>query len=105
MVHRAPDDPSVRPSVAAVRCRTRARASPGGVRQARQDAVKSLPRPSRACRRSAEAMTIRALTVEPGLAGSAALDDIADPEPAPDELLVDARLVGVCGTDREILGG
>lgn len=46
---------------------------------------------------------MRALTVRPGVAGSGALSDL--PEPAPDEgsVLVAARAVGVCGTDREIL--
>jgi threonine dehydrogenase-like Zn-dependent dehydrogenase len=46
---------------------------------------------------------MRAITVQPGLAESARLDDI--PEPGPDDrtLLVRALALGVCGTDREIV--
>jgi threonine dehydrogenase-like Zn-dependent dehydrogenase len=48
---------------------------------------------------------MRALTVRPGVAGSGALSEL--PEPSSDEgsVLVAARVVGVCGTDREILAG
>jgi threonine dehydrogenase-like Zn-dependent dehydrogenase len=48
---------------------------------------------------------LRAVTVIPGSAGSARLDDVSEP---PDELgsvLVEALAVGVCGTDVEIAGG
>lgn len=48
---------------------------------------------------------VRALTVEPGTAGSARLDQRAAPEPGPHDVLVGAELVGVCGTDREIVSG
>jgi threonine dehydrogenase-like Zn-dependent dehydrogenase len=48
---------------------------------------------------------VRALTVIPLKAGSAAVVDMPDPEPGPGELLVDGIAVGVCGTDREIVGG
>ena len=41
----------------------------------------------------------------PGEAGSARLDDVADPAPRPDALLVEGVAVGVCGTDREIVAG
>jgi glucose 1-dehydrogenase len=46
-----------------------------------------------------------ALTVQPGLANSARLDEVPDPAPGPGELLVDALALGVCGTDREIISG
>jgi threonine dehydrogenase-like Zn-dependent dehydrogenase len=48
---------------------------------------------------------VRALTVIPLQAGSAAVTDMPDPEPGPDELLVDGIALGVCGTDREIADG
>jgi threonine dehydrogenase-like Zn-dependent dehydrogenase len=48
---------------------------------------------------------VRALTVVPLQAGSAAVIDVPDPEPAPGELLVDGIALGVCGTDREIMAG
>jgi threonine dehydrogenase-like Zn-dependent dehydrogenase len=51
-------------------------------------------------------MTIRALTVQPGRPGSAAVEQLEEPVPAvPRELLVETMLVGVCGTDREIVAG
>jgi glucose 1-dehydrogenase len=48
---------------------------------------------------------MRAITVVPGQAGSARLDDV--PEPAADAgaVLVDAIALGICGTDAEIVGG
>ncbi len=50
-------------------------------------------------------MTVRALTVVPGQARSARLDDL--PEPLADErvLEVETLLVGLCGTDAEIVAG
>jgi threonine dehydrogenase-like Zn-dependent dehydrogenase len=48
---------------------------------------------------------VRALTVIPLQAGSAAVTDMPEPEPGPGELLVDGIALGVCGTDREIIGG
>lgn len=48
---------------------------------------------------------MRALTVLPRQAGSAAVIDMPDPEPGPGELLVDGLALGVCGTDREIVAG
>ena len=48
---------------------------------------------------------MRAITVIPGQAGSARLDEV--PEPAEEEgaVLVDAIALGICGTDGEIAGG
>lgn len=48
---------------------------------------------------------MKAITVEPGIAGSARLDDIAEPNRRPDDVLVETLAIGVCGTDREILEG
>ncbi|HEX2064761.1 MAG TPA: glucose 1-dehydrogenase [Acidimicrobiales bacterium] len=48
---------------------------------------------------------MRALTLAPGVAGSAHLDIVPDPQPGEEELLVEGLAVGVCGTDREIVDG
>ena len=48
---------------------------------------------------------MRALTVIPLQAGSAAVVDMPEPDPGPGELLVDGIALGVCGTDREIIDG
>jgi threonine dehydrogenase-like Zn-dependent dehydrogenase len=48
---------------------------------------------------------MRALTVIPLQAGSAAVTDVPDPEPGPGDLLVDGVALGICGTDREIVDG
>ena len=48
---------------------------------------------------------MRALTVIPLQAGSAAVVDMPEPEPGPGDLLVDGVALGVCGTDREIIDG
>jgi len=43
--------------------------------------------------------------VQPGHAGSLAVEDVPDPQPGVGDLLVDGLAVGVCGTDKEIAGG
>jgi threonine dehydrogenase-like Zn-dependent dehydrogenase len=48
---------------------------------------------------------VKAVTVVPRQAGSAALTDEPEPEPAEGELLVEAVAVGVDGTDQEIVDG
>jgi threonine dehydrogenase-like Zn-dependent dehydrogenase len=48
---------------------------------------------------------MRALTVVPGQGGSARVDDVPEPSLADGDILVEALAVGVCGTDREIVGG
>ncbi len=48
---------------------------------------------------------MRALTVKPLTADSVRVEDVPDPVPGDDELLVDGLAVGVCGTDREIVAG
>jgi threonine dehydrogenase-like Zn-dependent dehydrogenase len=50
-------------------------------------------------------LTMRALTVVPGQAGSLRLDEVPDPRPGPDDVLVRGLAVGVCGTDEEIVRG
>jgi D-arabinose 1-dehydrogenase-like Zn-dependent alcohol dehydrogenase len=46
-----------------------------------------------------------AVTVVPGTAGSARLDDVAEPDADLGSVVVEALAVGVCGTDMEIAGG
>ncbi|MBB4908727.1 glucose 1-dehydrogenase [Actinophytocola algeriensis] len=48
---------------------------------------------------------MRALTVEPGRAGSLTVTEVPEPVVGPDELLVEGLALGVCGTDREIVRG
>ncbi|QEH35923.1 L-threonine 3-dehydrogenase [Aquisphaera giovannonii] len=48
---------------------------------------------------------MRALTVQPGSAGSARLEDVPEPDPGGGALLVQGLALGICGTDREIVGG
>jgi glucose 1-dehydrogenase len=48
---------------------------------------------------------MRALTVEPGRADSARLDDIAEPGPHEGAVLVRTLEVGICGTDRDLFEG
>jgi glucose 1-dehydrogenase len=48
---------------------------------------------------------MRAMTVIPGRPGSAELSELPEPEARAGELLVEPVLLGVCGTDREILDG
>src|SRR5919204_6091056 len=46
-----------------------------------------------------------ALTVQPGIAHSARLQEVAEPAPESRTLLVQTLAIGVCGTDREIIQG
>jgi threonine dehydrogenase-like Zn-dependent dehydrogenase len=48
---------------------------------------------------------MRAITVWPGVANSARLDDIPEPPLSDGAVLVRAMALGVCGTDREIISG
>ena len=48
---------------------------------------------------------MRAITVLPGVANSARLDDIPDPPLSDGAVLVRTMALGVCGTDREIISG
>ena len=48
---------------------------------------------------------MRALTVAPGTANSAQVEDVADPPLSDGAVLVRTVAVGVCGTDREIVSG
>jgi threonine dehydrogenase-like Zn-dependent dehydrogenase len=48
---------------------------------------------------------LRAITVLPGVADSARLDDIGDPPSADGAILVRTLALGVCGTDRDIVAG
>jgi threonine dehydrogenase-like Zn-dependent dehydrogenase len=48
---------------------------------------------------------VRGITVEPGSSDSLRLQDLPEPDPGPDDLLVEVLAVGICGTDHEILEG
>jgi glucose 1-dehydrogenase len=48
---------------------------------------------------------MRALTIHPGVSGSLRIDDREPPKAGPDQLLVRALALGVCGTDRDIVEG
>lgn len=48
---------------------------------------------------------MRALTVEPMKQGSAALRDVAEPGETSGGVVVSTMMVGICGTDEEIVGG
>jgi threonine dehydrogenase-like Zn-dependent dehydrogenase len=48
---------------------------------------------------------MRAITVLPGIADSARLDEVPEPPLSDGAVLVRTRALGVCATDREILGG
>jgi threonine dehydrogenase-like Zn-dependent dehydrogenase len=48
---------------------------------------------------------MKAITVTPGRAGSAALEDVPEPDEAAGALLVDGLALGICGTDGEIVRG
>ncbi len=48
---------------------------------------------------------MRALTVHPGVPGSARIEEIAEPHASAGSVLVKVLAVGVCGTDREIIEG
>jgi glucose 1-dehydrogenase len=48
---------------------------------------------------------VKAITVEPTKAGTARLEDIAEPDARDGSVLVEAIAVGVCGTDVEIVEG
>jgi D-arabinose 1-dehydrogenase-like Zn-dependent alcohol dehydrogenase len=55
--------------------------------------------------RSTRNDTMKAVTVEPKTAGSARLENIAEPDARDGSVLVEAIAVGVCGTDVEIVEG
>ena len=48
---------------------------------------------------------MRAITVSPGIANSARLDDVPEPPLSDGAVLVRTVALGVCGTDREIISG
>ena len=48
---------------------------------------------------------MRAITLRPGVANSARLDEVPDPPPEDGPILVKTLALGVCGTDREIISG
>jgi threonine dehydrogenase-like Zn-dependent dehydrogenase len=50
-------------------------------------------------------VSMRAITLLPGVPDSARLDNVPEPDIAEGSILVRTRALGVCGTDREILAG
>jgi glucose 1-dehydrogenase len=48
---------------------------------------------------------MRALTILPGVANSARVEDVPEPPPSDGSVLVRGLALGVCGTDREIVAG
>jgi threonine dehydrogenase-like Zn-dependent dehydrogenase len=48
---------------------------------------------------------MRALTVAPGIANSAGIEEVPEPPPSDGAVLVRSLALGVCGTDREIVAG
>ncbi|HVP03626.1 MAG TPA: glucose 1-dehydrogenase [Solirubrobacteraceae bacterium] len=48
---------------------------------------------------------MKAVTVQPGVAGSVRFEDVAEPDESTGSILVEAVAVGVCGTDIEIASG
>jgi threonine dehydrogenase-like Zn-dependent dehydrogenase len=48
---------------------------------------------------------MKAITVIPGTARSLRVDEVDEPLPGPQELLVEGLAMGICGTDREIVRG
>ncbi|GIW48131.1 MAG: threonine dehydrogenase [Deltaproteobacteria bacterium] len=48
---------------------------------------------------------MKALVVRPGIPNSASIKEIEEPVPDSGSLLVETLAVGICGTDREIVGG
>jgi threonine dehydrogenase-like Zn-dependent dehydrogenase len=50
-------------------------------------------------------MSMRAVTLRPGKAGSQRLEEVAEPPEAQGSILVRALAVGICGTDRDLIDG
>src|SRR5690242_17930407 len=48
---------------------------------------------------------MRAITIEPGRADSAMLEEVGEPPPEQGSLLARTMAIGVCGTDGELLSG
>ena len=49
--------------------------------------------------------TVKAVTVQPGVADSVRFGDVPEPDESTGSILVEAVAVGVCGTDVEIASG
>src|ERR671910_832266 len=46
---------------------------------------------------------MRAVSIEPGKAGTLSLENVEEPDPAQGPILVRSLALGVCGTDRELI--
>src|SRR5206468_3283282 len=52
-----------------------------------------------------EGGVMKAVTVQPGVAGSVRFEDVLEPDESTGSILVEAVAVGICGTDVEIASG
>jgi threonine dehydrogenase-like Zn-dependent dehydrogenase len=48
---------------------------------------------------------MRAVTIQPGRPGSLSLEEVEEPDPSQGPILARTLAIGICGTDREIVGG
>ncbi len=48
---------------------------------------------------------MKAVTVQPGVAGSVRFEEVPEPDESTGSILVEAVAVGICGTDEEIATG
>ena len=48
---------------------------------------------------------MKAVTVQPGVAGSVRLEEVPEPDESTGSIVVEAVAVGICGTDVEIASG
>ncbi len=48
---------------------------------------------------------MKAVTVQPGVAGSVRFEEVPEPDESTGSILVEAVAVGICGTDEEITSG
>ena len=48
---------------------------------------------------------MKAVTVQPGVAGSVRFEEVPEPDESTGSILVEAVAVGICGTDVEIASG
>ncbi len=48
---------------------------------------------------------MKAVTVQPGVAGTVRFEEVPEPDESTGSILVEAVAVGICGTDVEIASG
>src|SRR5260370_21244921 len=82
--------------------RVRSNTSPGVVRDQRGAGVPGVHGSGSG---SIIAVTMKGMSVIPGRRGSELIAESPDPPPAEGSVLAEGLLVGICGTDREVLRG